>query len=708
MKKNLHKLLFLFLLIIPIGLSAQISDLIISEYGESGTNDYLEIYNGTGATVDLSNYLIWKITNDGFWYERAFQMNGMLPHGETFTIVSYNADSTLLSEGDATGPVSGVDGSDYTFMITNGNEAWGIAKIVTAGDTILIDAIGTESASSPDPWDVAGIVGGAKEHTLVRKGNVAHPNPDWASSAGTDADNSEWIVYPAAYWDNVGFHSDYTSAFATDLFFSEYCDNGSNDYLEIFNGTGEDVDLTNYYIWKIINAGNWYARAYHLEGTLSHGSTFTVMSYKADSALFTKSDVTGPVIDVDGSTFTLMVTNGNEAFAIAKYISPGDTIVIDVIGKESGETSPASWDVAGVTGAAKEHVLIRKSTVCSPNPDWDTSAGTNEEDSEWIIYDPTYWTDVDKHSMYCGPLTETTNVRFKVDMNQQTVAPEGVHIAGNFQGWNPSSTAMTDADNDGVWEITIAIDQNTNIEYKFINGDAWGEDETVPGACAQNNNRFLAVGTEDIDLDPVCYASCGPCSGVFQVTFRVDMSEQTVAASGVHIAGNFQGWDPGASEMTDVDNDQIYEATFELGGNTSYQYKFINGDFWGFDEAVPADCAQDNNRFVEVETSNVVTEAICYGKCGPCSTDAFDLALEKSITVFPNPNQGQFTLSAHLTISKELNVKVSNMMGQILEERNILAGAGSMSIPFSIDMKGILILEITGENGKVIRKVMVE
>ncbi len=48
-------------------------------------------------------------------------------------------------------------------------------------------------------------------------------------------------------------------------------------------------------------------------------------------------------------------------------------------------------------------------------------------------------------------------------------------------------------------------------------------------------------------LPVVCFGSCDPCVTVtyVDVTFRVDMSEQTVAPEGVHIAGGFQGWNPG-------------------------------------------------------------------------------------------------------------------------------------------------------------------
>ena len=43
----------------------------------------------------------------------------------------------------------------------------------------------------------------------------------------------------------------------------------------------------------------------------------------------------------------------------------------------------------------------------------------------------------------------------------------------------------------------------------------------------------------------------------FEVTFRVDMSNETVSASGVHLAGNVQGWDPAATMMHDEDMDGV-------------------------------------------------------------------------------------------------------------------------------------------------------
>jgi len=45
------------------------------------------------------------------------------------------------------------------------------------------------------------------------------------------------------------------------------------------------------------------------------------------------------------------------------------------------------------------------------------------------------------------------------------------------------------------------------------------------------------------------------------VTVQVDMTGQTIASAGVHVAGSFQGWDPAATALIQVGTTDIYEAT---------------------------------------------------------------------------------------------------------------------------------------------------
>jgi alpha-amylase len=85
-------------------------------------------------------------------------------------------------------------------------------------------------------------------------------------------------------------------------------------------------------------------------------------------------------------------------------------------------------------------------------------------------------------------------------------------------------------------------------------------------------------------------------AGAVPLTFRVDMSQQTVASTGVHVAGNFQAaagfgadWNPATTLLTDPDNDRIYEVTVNVPAGT-YLYKFVNGNGWGGAELPPASC----------------------------------------------------------------------------------------------------------------------
>ena len=59
------------------------------------------------------------------------------------------------------------------------------------------------------------------------------------------------------------------------------------------------------------------------------------------------------------------------------------------------------------------------------------------------------------------------------------------------------------------------------------------------------------------------------------------MSGETVSANGVHVAGSFQGWNPGSTELLDPDGDKIYEGEV-IANNGNYQYKFVNGNAWGW------------------------------------------------------------------------------------------------------------------------------
>ena len=218
----------------------------------------------------------------------------------------------------------------------------------------------------------------------------------------------------------------------------------------------------------------------------------------------------------------------------------------------------------------------------------------------------------------CAACGEST-VRFRVDMTQEAagINPAGIFVAGNFQGWDPAGSQLIDPDGNGTFEGYFSIGTATNAQFKFINGNDWAFAEGIPAACNINGNREINVVEANTVADVICFSACGPCQEPTPVLFRVDMSLQTVNANGPHVAGSFQGWNPGDANtlMTDPDGDNIYEVTLLLQPG-SYQYKFVNGAAWvDGSESIPADCNVGGNRGLVVAADPVV-EHFCYNQCG--------------------------------------------------------------------------------------------
>ena len=239
------------------------------------------------------------------------------------------------------------------------------------------------------------------------------------------------------------------------------------------------------------------------------------------------------------------------------------------------------------------------------------------------------------------------DLTFQVDMAQKTVDPSGVHVAGDFQAvggfgsnWNPSTAQMLDPDGDGVYELTVTLPVGT-YQYKFVNGNSWGKDESVPPACSGNSGNRSIDLTGDMSTPSICFEACSSCSTGplpnVDLTFQVDLSQQTISPNGIHVAGNFQGaagfgsdWNPSSSPMSDPDGDGIYTLTVSVPAGT-YQYKFVNGNSWGADESVPAGCATSNNRELTA-TAATSSPLVCFGSCSPCSQappqTLYDLTLQ--------------------------------------------------------------------------------
>src|SRR5689334_19803480 len=149
-------------------------------------------------------------------------------------------------------------------------------------------------------------------------------------------------------------------------------------------------------------------------------------------------------------------------------------------------------------------------------------------------------------------------VKFSVDLDTVTANVTGVHVMGDFQGvagfpggdWLPNTTPLTQEASSTIYSTVVDIPAFTKYEYKFVNGDQGYEAEFVPLPSRVgynfNDNRWLwvdSLANDTTDIGAILFAGNAPVN-LTLLRFKVDMSEALVDPAGVHVAGDFQGWDP--------------------------------------------------------------------------------------------------------------------------------------------------------------------
>ena len=118
------------------------------------------------------------------------------------------------------------------------------------------------------------------------------------------------------------------------------------------------------------------------------------------------------------------------------------------------------------------------------------------------------------------------------------------------------------------------------------------------------------------------------------VTFKVDMRQETVSSAGVFIAGDFQqeagfaqDWNPATTQLRDDNADGIYEITLSIPAGY-WEFKYINGNTWAGAENATGTCTKGatNNRFLTVANESIALELAIFNKCpkGPNSDKPID------------------------------------------------------------------------------------
>lgn len=315
----------------------------------------------------------------------------------------------------------------------------------------------------------------------------------------------------------------------------------------------------------------------------------------------------------------------------------------------------------------------------------------------------------------CPATVGTQMVKFSVDMSGQTVSGNGVHVAGNFQAWNPGATAMTDVGNN-IYEVTVPVLSDISVvQYKFVNGNDWGMEETPGAGCGNgDNNRLLIIkDLGDVDAPVATFGGCDNPIPTRTVVFKVNLDGAAASADGVHVAGSFQGWNPEGTAMTDVGNDN-YEVAVEVLQPIQYlEYKYLNGNSWGTEEGVPEDCAYNNNRFAIMDlnsTDNVSLQNYVFGTCNDLSVNTIDLAKSPLFKITPTLAEEDITITWETSVSGQSILLVHDLQGRLVynQQKENLQSSDSEIINVSDWTSGMYIVQLRTTHSLYSQKIIVE
>lgn len=500
----------------------RVSYTITASAGENGTitpSGDVSVAHGTNQAFDIeaaSGYHIASLLVNG---TEVAEAAGVASHtytfsnvtaaqtiAATFAINTYTITVTAGENGTTTPAANQTvnHGGEVVFTIA-ANEGYHIKDVLVDGvsvgavasytfTNVTVDA-SIETQFEVNTYTIATLVSPVDAGTVTGAGDYTHgqevtltatPNSGYAfekwTVGGTTLSTSATYVFTATESVEV------TAVFAEptgDLFFSESIEGSSNNKgFEIYNPTTSAVSLANYRIAQAANGGGWSTEIFHTfpeNASIAAGDVWVIITDQVSPDYFDKAnaDEVLPYPSVAHHT-------GNDARALQKTENGTDWVTIDVFGDP---TSSANFDVAGVTGAAGEHTLVRKSSVTSGNTDWAASAGTDADNSEWIVYPQNTFTYLGTHSTALSADAEITAFSFAeqvaaatIDATSGTITIEvlyGTDLTGLVSTFTVSAGAKAYVNDVLQVSGTTANNFTNEVVYKVVAEDGTIKEWTV-------------------------------------------------------------------------------------------------------------------------------------------------------------------------------------------------------------------------------------
>jgi len=177
----------------PTAAQAAATDLFFSEYVEgTGVNKAIEIYNGTGATVDLTagGYRLELYSNGSPTATASVALSGVLQTGDVFVAANGSANPAILAATDLT--TNGVAN-------WNGDDSIALRKGGVGGT--IVDAFGQIGTDPGTEWGTG--LASTVDNTIRRKDTVCAGDTDGSNAFDPSI---EWDGYAVDTFDGLGSH----------------------------------------------------------------------------------------------------------------------------------------------------------------------------------------------------------------------------------------------------------------------------------------------------------------------------------------------------------------------------------------------------------------------------------------------------------------------------------------------------------------------
>lgn len=339
--------------------------------------------------------------------------------------------------------------------------------------------------------------------------------------------------------------------------------------------------------------------------------------------------------------------------------------------------------------------------------------------------------------------SQTTNVAtsgtYYVDVLTQAGCPgsDTINVAINYQpvqnlGPDTSicfASVVLDAGNPGS---TYLWSNAQTAQMITVTSGTYYVAVTDPAGCSMNDTIVVTtnvppnvVASNDTAICPGGTANLAATGALTYLWSNNATSNPTAVSPTTNTSYYVTGTDANGCEASDVVivtmlSNSTALFTSNVAGATAFFTNQSTGAFtysWNFDDGSPLDNTASPSHTYTVNGVYTVTLTVT----GPCGTDTYtqtititdvgmeDNELENTLSIYPNPNNGEFTVSFEFSVAKDVTIRLTDVSGR---EISTLQQDGVHVFTHELGdaslANGIYFVTITTIDGVVTRRISVQ